>query len=186
MRVTVYAGSAHGNSPTFARQVEDFARELARAEVGIVYGGGKVGLMGVVANAALDEGGRVTGVIPRSLLDAEIAHPSLSALHVVDSMSERKEVMASLGDCFVALPGGLGTLEEVFEVWSCLILGHHQKPVMVLNVDGYWEILLSLVGHMADTGFIRPQERLTLIPISGAEDLFDVVASWRPPPPRWG
>jgi len=185
MQVTIYAGSAHGNRPSFARQAARFARELARAEIGIVYGGGSVGLMGVVANAALDAGGRVTGVIPKSLVDAEIAHPSLTALHIVESMSERKQLMASLGDCAVALPGGLGTLDEIFDVWSSLILGRYQKPVMVLNVDGYWETLLAMVGHMTDSGFMRPEESGTLLPISAAAELFDVLTTWQPPEPRW-
>jgi len=185
MQVTVYAGSAKGNSEVYARAAEEFAGELAQAGVGIVYGGGSVGLMGVVADAALREGGRVTGVIPQSLAAAEIAHPSLTSLHVVGSMSERKELLANFGDCYVALPGGLGTLEEIFEVWASLILGHHRKPVMLLNVDGYWDSLLSTVGQVAQAGFMRLDESESLIAITSAGELFEVLATWEPPPPRW-
>lgn len=185
MYVTIYAGSSHGNQFAFAREARQFARELVGFGIGIVYGGGSVGLMGVVADAALDEGGTVTGVIPRSLVDAEIAHTSLTRLHVVESMSERKEIMASLGDCFVVLPGGLGTLEEMFEVWSSLILGQHSKPIMLLNIDGYWDVLLELTTHMVDAGFIGTEESRALIPIAGAAELLHRLSLWEPPMPRW-
>lgn len=186
MFVTIYAGSATGRNPAFAAESERFARDLAAAGVTIVYGGGRAGLMGVTADAALDAGGEVIGVIPTSLVDAEVAHWSLTALHVVDSMHDRKKLMAELGSCFVALPGGIGTLEELADVWSQLILGHHRKPIMLLNIDGYWEPLLAMAAHMVDTGFIRAAEQRTLIPISSATDLFDELAGWCPPPPRWG
>jgi uncharacterized protein (TIGR00730 family) len=185
MQVTIYAGSAGGSKPVFARAAGEFARELAHSGIDIVYGGGRAGLMGVVADAALGEGGQVTGIIPRSLMRAEICHPSLTALHVVASMSERKDMLVSLGDCYVALPGGLGTLEELSDVWSRLALGEHQKPVMVLNVDRYWDSLMATARHMRDAGFLAPRECDSLIPIECARDLLGVLATWRPPRPRW-
>ncbi|MDH6135820.1 uncharacterized protein (TIGR00730 family) [Kitasatospora sp. MAA4] len=186
MRVTVYAGSSAGHQPAFAQETAVFARELAGAGVEIVYGGGSVGLMGVLADSALAAGGKVTGVIPQSLVDAEVAHLALTELRVVDSMHERKDTMAQLADCFVALPGGLGTVEELFEVWAWLILGHHAKPVMLLNIDGYWDRLLDLVDGIARAGFMKPEECASLVPVANAAELFDVVASWQPPAPRWG
>ncbi|MFF3878144.1 TIGR00730 family Rossman fold protein [Streptomyces sp. NPDC001978] len=185
MRVTVYAGSSPGVSSVYAEEAAAFARELAEGGHEIVYGGGSRGLMGVLADAALVAGGRVTGVIPRSLYEAEVAHLGLSELHVVDTMHERKDLMARLGDCFVALPGGLGTVEELFEVWAWLILGHHGKPVTVLNTDGYWDGLLDLVGGIACAGFMRPDESASLVPLAKAADLFALCAAWQPPPPRW-
>ncbi|RAJ47031.1 hypothetical protein K353_00232 [Kitasatospora sp. SolWspMP-SS2h] len=185
MRVTVYAGSSAGRDEVYAREAAAFARELAEAGHEIVYGGGSVGLMGVVADSAMAAGGRVTGVIPRSLHDAEVAHLGLTELHVVDTMHERKDLMARLGDCFVALPGGLGTVEELFEVWAWLILGHHGKPVTVLNTDGYWDGLLDTVGGIARAGFMRPEESASLVPVRKAGDLLALCDSWRPPPPRW-
>ncbi|MEV7504702.1 TIGR00730 family Rossman fold protein [Streptomyces sp. NPDC093018] len=185
MRVTVYAGSSVGNRPVFAQEAGRFAARLAQSGCDIVYGGGSVGLMGVVADAALAHGGKVIGVIPRSLVDAEVAHTSLSELHVVESMRERKAMMERLGDCFVALPGGIGTLEELFEVWASLVLGHHRKPVMLLNTEDYWNRLLSLAVKSANYGFMSVEESRSLIPVHSADEVLDVVARWSPPAPRW-
>ncbi|MBT2423891.1 TIGR00730 family Rossman fold protein [Streptomyces sp. ISL-22] len=186
MRITVYAGSALGNRPIYREATERFTREVVRAGHEIVYGGGAVGLMGVVADTALAEGGRVTGVMPRSLVDAEVAHRRLTELHVVDSMHERKQLMADLGDCFVALPGGVGTVEEILEVWAWLVLGHHQKPVTLLNVGGYWDRLVRMSQRMAMSGFLRPEEEGSLLPIANSAELFTALGQWKPPPPRWG
>ncbi|MGW1055227.1 LOG family protein [Streptomyces sp. NPDC001118] len=185
MRVTVYAGSSSGNRPVFAQEAARFAAELAQAGAEIVYGGGSVGLMGIIADAALAHGGKVTGIIPVSLAQAEVAHTSLTELRVVETMQERKNLMAQLGDCFVAVPGGVGTLEELFEVWAALILGHHSKPVMVLNTDNYWSRLLSLVIKTGHYGFMSEEETASLLPITDAADLLATMASWSPPPPRW-
>jgi uncharacterized protein (TIGR00730 family) len=185
VRVTVYAGSASGTCSTFLPQARAFGRDLARAGAEIVYGGASVGLMGAVADGALDEGGRVVGVIPHSLVEGEGAHRSLSELQVVSSMHTRKQLMADLGDCFVAIPGGLGTVEELFEVWACLILGHHAKPVMLLNLNRYWDPMLTMIDHMVTNGFISMAEQQSLLPIESTDELFEALAGWRPPPPRW-
>lgn len=185
MRVTLYAGSAAGDSAVYAKESAAFVGEIVNAGCDIVYGGGSVGLMGLLADVAVAAGGKVTGVIPQSLVDAELAHQKLTELHVVPTMHERKNMMADLGECFVALPGGLGTLEELFEVWAALILGHHRKPIMVLNVDGYWDPLLDMVKRMADTGFLRPGEDASLISLTSATEFFHAVREWAPPAPRW-
>ena len=185
MRITVYAGSATGNNRVVVSAAERFARDLARAGHGIVYGGGAVGLMGVLADAALSENGEVIGVVPKSLADAEIGHAGLTDLHVVSTMHERKDLMAKLGDCFVAFPGGLGTLEELFEVWVRLVLGHHKKPVTVFDPVGYWAPLMSMLDQMTETAFLRSNERRSLAAVTSVEDLLRVVDTWQPPAPRW-
>jgi uncharacterized protein (TIGR00730 family) len=185
MYVTVYAGSAAGHLPEYGQLAAQFGRDLAEAGAGIVYGGGRVGLMGAVADAALAAGGTVIGVIPEALHGAELAHPGVTELHVVPDMHSRKQLMAELGDCFVALPGSVGTLEEVFDVWSQLVLGLHGKPVMLVNHRGYWDLLRGLVDHVTASGFLRPQERLSLRTIRCAADVLTVLDTWAPPPPRW-
>lgn len=186
MRITVYAGSALGNRAAYRDEAAVFAKEMVAAGHEIVYGGGAAGLMGVVADTALAAGGRVTGVIPRDLVDAEVAHPGLTELHVVDTMHQRKQLMADLADAFVALPGGVGTVEEILEVWAWLILGRHDKPVALLNVDGYWDRLLRMNCRMSASGFLRPGEAGTLPAVADADEFFELVGSWEPPPPRWG
>ncbi|OLR93589.1 LOG family protein [Actinokineospora bangkokensis] len=185
MRVTVYAGSASGDSPAFAEAVGRFVEELAADGAGFAYGGGSTGLMGVVADRALAAGAEVIGVIPRELVDAEVAHPGLTELRVVDTMHERKRQLAELGDAIVAVPGGVGTLEELFEVWAALVLGHHSKPLLLLDVDGYWAPLVEVAARMARHGFLRPAERHSLVPVSGAAGFTAAVRDWTPPPPRW-
>jgi uncharacterized protein (TIGR00730 family) len=181
----VYAGSATGNKPSFREAAVRFASELAAQGIELVYGGGAVGLMGAVADAALDEGGKVIGVIPQSLVDAEVAHTGLTELRVVESMHERKTVMAELGDAFIALPGGVGTVEELLEAWAWLILGHHSKPVTLLNVDGYWDRLLGMTRRMAVSGFMSSEEYETLVPVRDSAEFLATISSWKPPPPRW-
>ncbi|MFD3415887.1 TIGR00730 family Rossman fold protein [Streptomyces cyaneofuscatus] len=185
IRITVYAGSAIGTQAGYLAEAERFAREAAEAGCEVVYGGGAVGLMGAVADAALAAGGSVVGVMPQSLIDAEVAHRGLTTLHVTATMSERKHLMAQLGDCVVALPGGIGTLEELLEVWTLVALGHLSKPVMVLNSTGYWDALLEMTVNMTEEGFLRPVEAQQLIPVSNAEELLKHLDRWSPPPPRW-
>ena len=139
----------------------------------------------MLADAALDAGGQVVGVMPRSLVDAEIAHPGLTRLHVVDSMHERKATMVELGDAFIALPGGAGTLEELFEAWTWQQLGLHRKPVAVLNVAGYWSPLLSALDHMSAAGFIRPADRAQLIVARDTADFLDALKRFEPPQHKW-
>jgi uncharacterized protein (TIGR00730 family) len=158
-RVCVYCGSRSGNHPRFADAARGLARALARRGQDLVYGGGKVGLMGTVADTALAEGRRVFGVLPKSLFDAEVAHDGLTELIGVDTMHERKAKMVELADAFVALPGGFGTLEETFEALTWTQLGIHRKPVGLLDVDGYFDRLLAFLDATVEHGFVRPQNR---------------------------
>ncbi|MET4642458.1 TIGR00730 family Rossman fold protein [Streptomyces sp. NBC_01724] len=186
MRITVYAGSALGNQAIYQEAAAAFAKQLVAEGHEIVYGGGAAGLMGVVADSALAAGGRVTGVIPKHLVDAEVAHQGLTELHIVDTMHQRKQIMADLADAFVALPGGVGTVEEILEAWAWLILGRHGKPMALLNVDGYWDRLLRMICRMSASGFLREQELGTLASVGDANEFLDLVSQWEPPPPRWG
>jgi uncharacterized protein (TIGR00730 family) len=167
MRICVFAGSAPGTRPEYTTAARDLGLLLAERNIDIVYGGARVGLMGVLADAALGAGGRVTGVIPDALAAKEIAHRELSDLHVVRSMHERKAMMAKLADGFIALPGGWGTLEELFEVVTWSKLGLHQKPCGLLNVSGYFDPLLAFLGRAADEGFLTHSHIATLA-VSGA------------------
>ncbi|MGD8427197.1 MAG: TIGR00730 family Rossman fold protein [Balneolaceae bacterium] len=161
-RVCVFCGSSKGNNPAFANKAKELGYQLAHNNIELVYGGGAIGLMNEVANAALSRGGRVHGVIPEHLRDLEIAHQQLTALHITDSMHERKAMMADLSDAFIAMPGGFGTFEELMEVitWSQLQL--HQKEVIVFNIDGYYDQLISFIEHSVKNGFITPGNRNSL------------------------
>lgn len=158
-RICVYCGSSDAIAPAFREAARGVGTTLAQRGIDVVFGGGRVGLMGEVANAALAAGGRVYGVIPRKLQQLELGHQGVDELFVVESMHARKTLMASLSDAFVALPGGFGTLEELAEVTTWTQLGYHHKPVGLLNVDGYFDHLLAFIGHAADQGFIRPLHR---------------------------
>ncbi|OPC80738.1 Rossman fold protein, TIGR00730 family [Embleya scabrispora] len=185
MRVAVFAGSASGVSPRFREAASELGRGLAEAGVGIVYGGGHVGLMGAVADACLAAGGEVIGVMPRSLVDREIAHLGLTELQVTETMHERKAAMAAQADAFVALPGGAGTLEELFEVWTWQHLAIHTKPVAVLEVDGFWSPLLDALDTMTAHGFLKPDLRSTLLVARSAASLLAEVKAWQPRAPKW-
>jgi uncharacterized protein (TIGR00730 family) len=162
VQVTVFAGSSMGADPRYAAAAADLGTALARAGAGVVYGGAGVGLMGVLADAALAAGGEVTGVIPQLLVDAEVADFSLTRLEIVGSMHERKALMADLADGFVALPGGLGTLDELFEILTWRQLRMHHKPVMLLDVAGFWDPLLALVDAQVQAGFVPAASRAAL------------------------
>lgn len=185
-RLCVFCGSSPGSDPAYTRAAAALGRALADAGIGLVYGGASVGLMGGVADAALAAGGRVTGVMPRALVEREIAHAGLSDLRVVGSMHERKALMAELSDGFIALPGGLGTFEELFEVWTWAQLGHHRKPCALLNVEGFYDGLVSFLDGVVERRFIRPEHRAMLIvasePVAVLEQLrryrAPVVAKW--------
>jgi len=157
--ICVFCGSSASARPAYFKAAEDFARLLVSRGCAIVYGGGHVGLMGALADAALAAGGRVTGVIPRSLVKSEHAHEALTKLHIVDSMHERKALMAELSDAFVALPGAFGTFEEFFEAVTWTQLGIHHKPCGLLNVDGYFDPLLELCDRAVADGFMMPATR---------------------------
>jgi hypothetical protein len=163
MRLCVFCGSNFGTREAYRATAESFGALLAERGIELVYGGAHVGLMGALADAVLARGGRVIGVIPEALQAREIAHAGLSDLHVVSSMHERKALMASLSDGFVALPGGIGTLEELFEVWTWSQLGLHDKPCALLDVDGFYSGLATFLDHVVEQGFLRPQQRRALI-----------------------
>jgi hypothetical protein len=165
--------------------VADFAQQLAQAGAGIVYGGGKVGLMGVVADAALAAGGEVIGVMPRHLVDQEIAHGGLTRLDVVADMHERKARMASLADAFVAAPGGAGTMEELFEVWTWGQLGLHAKPTALLNAGGFYGPLIEQLHVMSDAGYLRGGHLQALGVVSTAGEFLQFVTGYRHPPRKW-
>jgi len=153
--VCVYCGSSPGLNPVYADAAKAFGDALVAENLGLVYGGGKVGLMGVIADTVMDGGGRAIGVIPELLLNKEVGHQGLTELHVVPDMHQRKKMMADLSDAFVALPGGAGTLEELFEVYTWAQLGYHHKPVALLNIDGFYDPLIALLQHTVREGFMR-------------------------------
>lgn len=180
-RVCVFAGSNEGVRAGYGAAARELGRVLAARSVGLVYGGARVGLMGVLADAVLAAGGTVTGVMPSMLVAKEVAHNGLTELRVVSSMHERKALMSDLSDGFIALPGGWGTWEEFFEVLTWGQLGLHQKPCGLLNVDGYFDRLLSFVEHSIDEGFVR-REHNTMIAVSAsAVALLDKLATYQPP-----
>jgi uncharacterized protein (TIGR00730 family) len=178
--VCFFAGSSPGADPAFAEAAAALGTAIARRGMGLVYGGASLGLMGVVADAALAAGGEVVGVIPRALGRRELAHRGLSELVVVDSMHERKALMASRADAFAALPGGIGTLEELIEVLTWTGLRIHDKPVGVLDVAGYWAPLAALLDHAVDQRFLRPEHRADLLSATDPEALLDALAAWEP------
>ena len=180
-RVCVYAGSNPGSDPAYAEAARAFAGTMAERGIGLVYGGGKVGLMGVLADTILDAGGEAIGVMPQALVDREIAHGGLTKLEVVDSMHERKALMAVLADAFVAVPGGIGTLEELIEVYTWSQLGIHDKACGVLNVKGYYDHLAALLDHAVAEGFLRPQHRAVLSVASEPAELLDRLAAFEAP-----
>ena len=161
--IAVYCGSRLGDSPTFEATARDIGRLIGEASETLVYGGGRVGLMGTVADATLAAGGKVVGVIPQALMDREVGHAGLSELHVVRTMHERKHLMASRADAFVALPGGIGTLEELYEMWSWQQLGYHDKPVALLNVDDYYDALLEFMRVSHHRGFVSSAQASALL-----------------------
>jgi uncharacterized protein (TIGR00730 family) len=162
-RVCVFCGSSPGARPAYAQATAELARVLVAEDLGLVYGGANVGLMATLADTALAEGGEVIGVIPRALVEKEIAHNGLSDLRVVDSMHERKALMADLADAFVALPGGLGTLEELLEIYTWAQLGLHRKPCALLDVEGYYTRLAEFLEHVVEERFLREEHRAMLI-----------------------
>jgi hypothetical protein len=186
-RVCVFAGSSDGGRAEYADAARALASEVVTRGLGLVYGGGSVGLMGVLADAVLAGGGEVIGVIPRPLASREFAHGGLSELRLVVSMHERKATMASLVDGFIALPGGLGTLEETLEILTWAQLGIHHKPVGVLNVAGYYEGLRRLLAHALREGFVRQEYFALLLFGDTPAELLDRFAAWPPPalPRAW-
>ncbi|SBS30507.1 LOG family protein YvdD [Marinomonas aquimarina] len=185
MKIAVFCGSSSGNDPRFVETTKALGKYFAEQGVDVVYGGGDVGLMGTIADAVLEGGGKVYGAIPEYLKSKEIAHPNLTELHVVKDMHERKAKMAELADAFVALPGGIGTLEEIFEVWTWAQLGHHSKPCAFYNVMGFYDPLFTMVEQMRDAGFVRPQYVDMLIKTDQAETLLEAIRHYQAPDRKW-
>lgn len=180
-RVCVFCGSSSGARPAYAEAARATGRLIARRGLGLVYGGGEVGLMGILANAALEAGGEVIGIIPEALMRMEVGHPNLTALHVVATMHERKAMMAELSDGFIALPGGIGTLEELFEVWTWGQLGIHPKPLGFLDVAGYYDHLHTFLDHSVAEGFLKDRHRAMTAVESDPATLLDRLAAYQPP-----
>jgi uncharacterized protein (TIGR00730 family) len=185
-RLCVFCGSSPGREPAYLAAATRLGRLLAERRVGLVYGGAAIGLMGAVADAARVLGGEVIGVIPRALVDLEVAHTGLTDLRIVASMHERKALMAELSDGFIALPGGIGTLEELFEVWTWGQLGSHRKPCALLNVAGFYDRLLGFLDYVTDQAFLRPIHRNMLLVAANADSLLDKLERYQAPPEtRW-
>ncbi len=184
--VCVFCGANPGNRPEYAQAARDLGHAIAARGLNLVYGGGKVGLMGIVADAALEGGARVDGVIPEHLMQRELGHGSVTELHVVASMHERKALMARLSDGFVILPGGFGTLEEAFEVLTWSQLGLHRKGVVFLDVEGFWTRLGQMVDGMVEAGFVRAEHAALATMAATPEEALDALAGFRPPEvTRW-
>lgn len=176
-RVCVFCGSRKGGNPAYVEAARELGTLLATKGIGLVTGGGKVGLMGVIADAALERGGEARGVIPRALLEREVGHEGMTELHVVETMHQRKAAMAALSDAFIALPGGIGTMEELFEVWTWSVLGIHAKPVGLLNVAGYYDDLLSFLDRSVHEGFFHPAHRARLVSATTPDDILARLAA---------
>jgi uncharacterized protein (TIGR00730 family) len=179
--VCVFCGSNGGADPAYVDAAAEVGRGLAEQGIRIVYGGGRVGLMGALADSARAAGGEVIGVMPQALVDREIGHTGIDDLRVVDTMHERKALMVELADAFVALPGGIGTLEELFEVYTWAQLGIHAKPLALLDVAGYFQPLAAFLDHAVAERFLRPETRAMLAIAHSLEGVLDTFATWRPP-----
>ena len=185
-RICVFCGSAIGNQPVYREVAVAMGSLLARRGIGLVYGGGHVGLMGVVADACLAAGGEVIGVIPQALADREIAHARLTELHVVDSMHTRKAMMADLSDAFIAMPGGVGTFEEFFEAVTWTQLGLHKKPCGLLNAGAFYTPLAAFIDQAVSEGFIKPVHRAFIVVDDNPERLLDTLGTVKlPDVPKW-
>ncbi len=181
MRLCVFCGSNAGQDPIYLEMARALGETMAGRGIDLVYGGASVGLMGAVADAALAKGGHVIGVMPQALVDKEIAHRGLSDLRVVGSMHERKALMAELADGFIALPGGLGTFEELFEVWTWAQLGYHRKPCALLNAGGFYDKLTDFLDDVVERGFVKPSHRAMLIVENEPAGLIEAVHTYEPP-----
>ncbi|WP_426415003.1 TIGR00730 family Rossman fold protein [Aestuariirhabdus sp. LZHN29] len=185
MKIAVFCGSALGTVPLYAESAQAFGRALVAAGHELVYGGGKVGLMGVIADAVIGAGGRAVGVMPQSLCDREIQHLGLAQLHIVKDMHERKATMAQLADAFVAMPGGIGTLEELFEVWTWAQLGDHCKPCALFNVGAYYDALLAFLSHTVEQGFVAATHKDMLIVEGDPGALLLALTHYSAPLSKW-
>jgi len=186
-RVCVFCGSAVGADPAYAEAAHTLGREIAERKLELIYGGGSVGLMGIIADEVLSRKGFVHGVIPHSLFVREVGHRHLTECRIVNSMHERKQAMADLADAFVSLPGGYGTLDETFEALTWAQLGIHQKPIVLVNVSGFWDQLVGTCDRMLKEGFLKQENRDLLNVVPSSEAALDLIARWAPPHPveKW-
>lgn len=180
-RICVYCGSRPGKRPEYALAAHQLAKELVQRSIGLVYGGAHVGIMGQLADAVLAQNGEVIGIIPQALVDKEVAHYGLTELRIVASMHERKAMMADLADGFIALPGGLGTLEELFEILTWAQLGLHRKPCGLLNIDGYYDGLAAFLDHAVNEQFVKIVDRSMLLIESQPHKLLNSMVSYQAP-----
>ena len=180
-QVCIFCGSYQGTKPIYMTAAQAMGGGLAKRGLGLVYGGGRVGLMGAVADGTLAAGGRVIGVIPQALVDRELAHSGVAEMHVVTSMHERKALMAGIADAFIAMPGGFGTLDELFEIITWAQLGFHHKPIALLNIGGYFDPLLGFIAHMAAEGFIKAEHQQAVLVRPDVDDLLDTLLAYQPP-----
>lgn len=174
-KLAVYCGSAMGADDKFADAARATARAMVTHGVDLVYGGGRLGLMGVMADSVLDLGGKVYGIIPYGLVKLEVAHGGLTELHKVDTLQERKAVMTEFCDAFLALPGGVGTLDELFEAWSENALGYHKKPFCLLNVDGFWDGMIEFIDHATESGFLSARRRAQMLVATTPEEALKLL-----------
>ena len=174
-RLAVYCGSAAGSDPLFADATRATAAAMASHGVDLVYGGGRLGLMGLIADSMLELGGKVYGVIPSALVDLEVAHTGVTELYHVPNMHERKAKMTDLADAFIALPGGIGTFDELFEAWSWNALGYHAKPFCLLNVAGFWDGMIQFIDHATESGFLSASRRKQLLVASTPEEALELL-----------
>lgn len=176
-RLAVYCGAAAGANSAYADAARELIREMAARDIELVYGGGRLGLMGIIADEMLAAGGKVIGVIPQALVDKEVAHRGITELHTVTTMHERKAAFTDLSDGFVCLPGGIGTLDELFEAWTWNALGYHAKPFCLLNVDGFWDGLANFMDHVSASGFLSETRRAQLLKAETPADALDLLDS---------
>jgi uncharacterized protein (TIGR00730 family) len=179
-RICVFCASSLGNDPTFISAAKSLGQALSERKIELVYGGGNIGLMGVIADSVLNAGGRVIGVIPQALVDKELAHRGITDLRIVNSMHDRKALMSELSDGFIALPGGYGTLEEFCEILTWAQLGLHQKPFGLLNVSGFYDHFLEFLDHVVSTRLLRPQHRALILNSKNVEELLTELSDWQP------
>lgn len=185
MKYAIYCGSSFGSDPIFTEATTHLAQKICDRKHDIVYGGAQVGLMGAIADNILAAGQEVIGVMPKALTDKELQHQSLTKLHIVDDMHQRKAKMSELADAFIAMPGGVGTLEEIFEVWTWGQLGFHHKPCAFYNIDGYYDELLAFISTMVKKGFMKPIYQEALIVSDDPVNLLDQISQYSPPKNKW-
>jgi len=185
MKIAVFCGSSSGNNIEYTNATKELGKFFVENNIEVVYGGGNVGLMGVIADSVMEHGGNVYGVIPEKLQEKELAHKGITELHIVSNMHERKAMMADMADAFVVLPGGAGTLEEIFEVWTWAQLGFHNKPCAFFNVNGFYDKLFEMIEGMCDAKFLKQEYLDMLIKTDKQEELLKAIKEYVPPKDKW-